>query len=330
MKTKLGSPMRRAAMLTGLLAAAMGALPALAQTWPAKPIKLIVPFPPGGATDVLGRTLAEKLQPRLGQPVIVENRPGASTMIGAAAVAKAAPDGYTLLVAGSSTWSVMPALKSQLPYDPKKDLAPIAVVGQTPLVLVAGPATAVKSVAELVALAKSKPGGLEYSTYGPGSVSHLAGELFSHEAGVKLMAVPYKGGAPATLALLSGEVGFTFDTVASVGPHIKAGKIRPLAIVGSSRASTLPDVPTLSELKYPKAAFDSWYGIAAPGGTPQQVIDVISREVAAVLASPEVKEKLLSVGVEPAFASGAAFTARANAETQTFAEVGKRANITLD
>ncbi|CAN7730877.1 tripartite tricarboxylate transporter substrate binding protein [Variovorax sp. LjRoot84] len=330
MHSKTISPIRRLAVLSPLIAMSMCALPALAQTWPTKPIRLVVPFPAGGATDVLARTLAEKLQFRLGQPVIVDNRPGASTVIGAAAVAKASPDGYTLLVSGSSTFSVLPALKPQLPYDAKKDLVPIAVVGRTPLVLAAGPATPVKSVADLVALAKSKAGVLTYATFGPGSVSHLAGELFSHEASVNLMPVPYKGSAPAVLAALSGEVSITFDTIASVGPHIKSGRLHPLAVVGSSRATALPDVPTMAELKYPKATLDAWYGVAAPSGTPQAVLDLISRELAAVLTLPDVTEKLLAVGVEPAFSGSAAFAARANSETQTYTEVGKRANITMD
>jgi tripartite-type tricarboxylate transporter receptor subunit TctC len=317
-------------VLTPLLTAALFGVPALAQTWPAKPIKLVVPFPPGGATDAVARTLAEKLQSRLGQAVVVDNRPGASTVIGAAAVAKAPADGYTLLLSGSSTFSVVPALKPQLPYDPKKDLAPVAIVARTPLVLVAGPATPVKSLAELVALAKSRPGDLSYPTFGPGSAPHLAGEMLSHEAGVKLMAVPYKGSAPAALAVLGGEVSVAFDSIASVLPHIRSGKLRPLAVMDASRVGALPDVPTLAELKYPKATFEAWFGVAAPGGTPRPVLQAVSRELAAVLALPDVKEKLLTAGVEPAFSDSAAFAAKVQSETEAYAAVGKRANITMD
>jgi tripartite-type tricarboxylate transporter receptor subunit TctC len=317
-------------VLTPLLTAALFGVPALAQTWPAKSIKLVVPFPPGGATDAVARTLAEKLQSRLGQAVVVDNRPGASTVIGAAAVAKAPADGYTLLLSGSSTFSVVPALKPQLPYDPKKDLAPVAIVARTPLVLVAGPATPVKSLAELVALAKSRPGDLSYPTFGPGSAPHLAGEMLSHEAGVKLMAVPYKGSAPAALAVLGGEVSVAFDSIASVLPHIRSGKLRPLAVMDASRVGALPDVPTLAELKYPKATFEAWFGVAAPGGTPRPVLQAVSRELAAVLALPDVKEKLLTAGVEPAFSDSAAFAAKVQSETEAYAAVGKRANITMD
>jgi tripartite-type tricarboxylate transporter receptor subunit TctC len=317
-------------VLTPLLATVLSGAPALAQSWPARPIKLVVPFPPGGATDAVARTLADKLQSRLGQSVIVDNRPGASTVIGAAAVAKAPADGYTLLLSGSSTFSVVPALKPQLPYDPKKDLAPVAIVARTPLLLVAGPATPVKSLAELVALAKSRPGDVTYPTFGPGSAPHLAGEMLSHEAGVKLMAVPYKGSAPAALAVLGGEVSVAFDSMASVLPHIRSGKLRPLAVLDASRIDALPQVPTLAELKYPKATFEAWFGVAAPGGTPRPVLQAISRELAAVLALPEVRDKLLAAGMEAAFSDGAAFAAKAQSETEAYAAVGKRANITMD
>lgn len=330
MRSTPGFRIRRALALSPLLAVAVHAAPALAQGWPAKPIKLVVPFPPGGATDVVARAMAERLQARLGQAVIVDNRPGASTVIGAAAVAKAAADGYTLLLSGSSTYSVVPALKAQLPYDPRKDLALVAIVARAPLVLVAGPATTVKTVAELVALAKGKPGDLSYPTFGPGSAPHLAGEIFSYETGVKMLPVPYKGSAAAAMAVVGGEVSVAFDTIASAAPHIRSGKLRALAVVDAVRASALPDVPTLAELKYPKATFEAWYGVAAPGGTPQPVLQAVSRELAAVLALPDVKEKLLTVGVEPAFSDAAAFASKVQLETMAYAAVGKRVNISMD
>ena len=254
-----------------LCAAALAAPYAQAQSYPSKPIRIVVPFGPGGATDVVARTVADKLATRLGQPVIVENKPGASTMIGADAVAKAAPDGYTLLVSGSSTFSVAPALKERMPYDHQKDLALIALLVKAPLVLVSGPSAPAKSLAELVALAKAKPGDLGYATFGAGSAPHLLGEMFAHEAGIKVMAVPYKGSAPASMALLGGEIQFAFDTIPSVGPHIKAGKLRPLAVSSTQRSSALPDVPTLAELKLGKATFDGFYGLAAPAGTPAAI-----------------------------------------------------------
>ncbi|WP_028997208.1 tripartite tricarboxylate transporter substrate binding protein [Azohydromonas australica] len=330
MHSPSGSRLRRLLIVSPLLATALYAAPAFAQAWPSKPIKLVVPFPPGGATDVVARALGERLQARLGQTVIIDNRPGASTVIGAAAVAKAPADGHTLLLSGSSTYSVVPALKAQLPYDPKKDLALVAIVARAPLVLVAGPATPVKSLGELIALAKNKPGDLTYPTFGPGSAPHLAGEIFSYEAGVKMMPVPYKGSAAAAMAVVGGEVSVAFDTIASAAPHIRSGKLRALAVVDSVRASSLPEVPTLAELKLPKATFEAWYGVAAPGGTPQPVLQAVSRELAAVMALPEVKEKLLAVGVEPAFGDAGAFASKVQAETSIYAAVGKRVNITMD
>jgi tripartite-type tricarboxylate transporter receptor subunit TctC len=329
-QTNPASSVRRVLVLSLLAAPVLGAVPAWAQSWPAKPIRLVVPFPPGGATDVVARALGERLQSRLGQAVVIDNKPGASTLIGADAVAKAPPDGHTLLLSGSTTYSVVPALKSHLPYDPKKDLALVAIVARAPLVLVAGPATPVKSLAELITLARSKPGELTYPTFGPGSAPHLAGEIFSHETGVKLLPVPYKGSAAAALAVVSGEINLAFDTVASAAPHIKSGKLRTLAVVDSSRSSALPEVPTLAELKYPKATFEAWYGVAAPAGTPSVVLQALSRELAAVMALPEVKEKLHTAALESTFLDAEAFAAKVRSETAAYAAVGKRVNITME
>ena len=313
-----------------LCAAALAAPYAQAQSYPSKPIRIVVPFGPGGATDVVARTVADKLSARLGQPVIVDNRPGASTMIGADAVAKAAPDGYTLLVSGSSTFSVAPALKERMPYDHQKDLALIALLVKAPLVLVSGPSAPAKSLAELVALAKAKPGDLGYATFGAGSAPHLLGEMFAHEAGIKVMAVPYKGSAPASMALLGGEIQFAFDTIPSVGPHIKAGKLRPLAVSSTQRSSALPDVPTLAELKLGKATFDGFYGLAAPAGTPAAIQQLLGREVAAIMALPDVKEKMLAAGLEPGFLDAPAFSTKVAEEIATFSAAGKRAHIVME
>ena len=313
-----------------LCAAALAAPYAQAQSYPSKPIRIVVPFGPGGATDVVARTVADKLSARLGQPMIVDNKPGASTMIGADAVAKAAPDGYTLLVSGSSTYSVAPALKERMPYDPQKDLALIALLVKAPLVLVSGPSAPVKSLAELVALGKSKPGELGYATFGTGSAPHLAGEMLAHEAGIKVLAVPYKGSAPASMALLGGEIHYAIDTIPSVGPHIKSGKLRPLAVTSVQRASALPDVPTLGELKLGKASFDGFYGLAAPAGTPAAIQQLLGREVAAIMALPDVKEKMLAAGLEPGFLDAPAFNAKVVDEIATFKAAGKRANIVMD
>ena len=316
--------------LSILCAAALAAPYAQAQTYPSKPIRIVVPFGPGGATDVVARTVADKLSARLGQPVIVDNKPGASTMIGADAVAKAAPDGYTLMVSGSSTYTVVPALKERMPYDPQKDLALIALLVKAPLVLVSGPSAPVKSLAELVALGKSKPGELGYATFGTGSAPHLAGEMLAHEAGIKVLAVPYKGSAPASMALLGGEIHYAIDTIPSVGPHSKSGKLRPLAVTSVQRASALPDVPTLGELKLGKASFDGFYGLAAPAGTSAAIQQLLGRELAAIMALPDVKEKMLAAGLEPGFLDAPAFNAKVVDEIATFKAAGKRANIVMD
>ena len=316
--------------LSILCAAALAAPYAQAQTYPSKPIRIVVPFGPGGATDVVARTVADKLSARLGQPMIVDNKPGASTMIGADAVAKAAPDGYTLLVSGSSTYSVAPALKERMPYDHQKDLALIALLVKAPLVLVSGPSAPVKSLAELIALAKSKPGDLGYATFGTGSAPHLLGEMFAHEAGIKVLGVPYKGSAPASMALLGGEIHYAFDTITSAGANIKAGKLRPLAVSSVQRITALPDVPTLGELKLGKASFDAFYGLAAPAGTPVAIQQLLGREVAAIMALPDVKEKMLAAGLEPGFLDAPAFNAKVVDEIATFKAAGKRANITME
>ena len=326
---------RRHFLNASLLSAVALAAPyaqAQAQTpsYPSKPIRIVVPFGPGGATDVVARTVADKLAARLGQPMIVDNKPGASTMIGADAVAKAAPDGYTLMVSGSSTYTVVPALKERMPYDPQKDLALIALLVKAPLVLVSGPSAQVKSLAELVALGKSKPGELGYATFGTGSAPHLAGEMLAHEAGIKVLAVPYKGSAPASMALLGGEIHYAIDTIPSVGPHIKSGKLRPLAVSSVQRITALPDVPTLGELKLGKASFDAFYGLAAPAGTPVAIQQLLGREVAAIMALPDVKEKMLAAGLEPGFLDAPAFNAKVVDEIATFKAAGKRANITME
>jgi tripartite-type tricarboxylate transporter receptor subunit TctC len=301
-----------------------------APTWPAKPIRLVVPFPPGGGTDLVARALGQKLGERLKQPVVIDNRPGASTVIGTDAVAKAAPDGYTLLLSGSTSFSVNPALRAKLPYEPMRDLAPIAIVARTPLVLVVAQNAPWKTVDQLVAAAKAKPQGIRYATFGPGSGPHLAGELFALAAGVRLQDIPYKGGAQSMLAVISGEIDLDIDAVAIAAPHIRAGKLRALGIVGASRSSLLPEVKTLAEQKLPDATFDAWYGFAAPAKTPAPVLERLSRELTAVMADPALQAQLKAQGMEPVAIGAAAFRSQMESEIARYRALAHRAGIAME
>ena len=245
-------------------------------------------------------------------------------------MAKAQPDGYTLLLSGSTSYSVNAALRAKLPYDPVRDLAPIAIVARTPLVLVVAQDAPWKSVEQLIAAAKAKPGSIRYATFGAGSGPHLAGELFALAAGVQLQDVPYKGSAQSTLAVMSGEIEMDIDTVAAVAPHVKAGKLRALGIVGASRSSLLPEVKTLAEQKLPEATFDAWYGFAAPGRTPAPVVERLSREIAAVMAAPSLQAQLRTQGMEPVAIGAAPFRAQMEGEIARYRALAHRARITME
>ena len=276
------------------------ALPAAAQdSWPSRPVRLVVPFPPGGGTDIVARALGQKLASRLGKPVVIDNKPGASTIIGTEAVTKAEPDGYTLLVSGSTSYTVNPALRANLPYDPAKDLAPIALVARAPLVLVVNANAPYKTLADLLAAAKARPKGLNYYTYGAGSAPHLVGTLLEQAAGVSMQDVPYKGSSQALMALIGGEVQLGIDTVAAAAPHIRSGKLRGLAIAGAMRSSLFPDIATVNELKLPGAAFDGWYAMAAPARTPQAIVSRLQAEVTAIMADPDMQAQIRAQAMEP-------------------------------
>jgi len=258
---------------------------------------------------------------------VIDNKPGASTIIGTDAVAKAAPDGYTLLLSGSTSYSVNPALRAKLPYDPVRDLAPIAIVARTPLVLVVNANAPWRSVAELVAAAKAQPRGIRYATFGSGSGPHLAGELLALAAGVQLQDVPYKGSSQSAIALIGGEIEMGIDTVASVAPHVRSGKLRALGIVGATRSSLLPEVPTLAELKLPEATFDAWYGFAAPARTPQPVDHRLLRDVGATMADPALQAQLRAQGMEPVVIGAAAFRTQMETEISRYRALAHRAGI---
>lgn len=283
--------------LAAVIAAASG--PALA-AYPERPIQLIVPQSAGGGADILARTIAAKLSQSLGKQVVVDNRPGAAGIIGTQAVAQAAPDGYTLLMGAISTHSMNPGLyKARLPYDPVKNFAPITVVASAPLLVVVNPSVPANSVQELIALAKAKPGKLNFSSAGSGNSTHLAGELFKLSAKVDMVHVPYKGATPAETGLMAGEVSVMFSSILSALPHSKGGKMKALAVTSAKRSPEAPELPTVAESGLPGFEVNPWYGLFAPAGTPPEVVDKLQQEVARIVHMPDVKKRFASLGAEP-------------------------------
>ena len=305
-------------------------LASFAQSWPAKPIKLVVPFPPGGATDVLARVLAEKLPQKLGQPVVVENKPGGGTVIGVTAVTKAPADGYTVLVSAGSSFAVLPALKTNLPYDIEKDLATVNLSVTTPLVIVTSAALPYKRFADLVAHDKAHPNSLRYSSYGAGTSPHLASELLTAVANIQAEPVPYKGSSDALLALLRGDVDFGMETIVAAMPHIKSGKLRALAVTMPSRSQYLPDVPGLDELKLSAASFLGYYGVAVAAGTPAPIIEKLSQAVNEILRTAETKEKMLTQSLDIVSKGPDEMRTFIRADMNKLRELGKRLNVQLE
>lgn len=287
--------------LTHALAAltlAAAALPALA--WPDRPVTMVVPYPPGGAADVLGRIVARHLQLQLpGSTVVVENKAGAGTAVAAQAVAQAAPDGHTLLISSNTTWTMNPALKSRLPYDPVKSFEALGTIGGIPLVVLVHPATPAQSVRELVALAKAQPGKLSYASFGAGSSSHFAGEMFKAATGADMVHVPYKGSAPAMQDLIGNQVPVSFDTNIATVPQLRAGKVRALAVLTPQRIASLPDVPTGIEAGVKDFVMPLWYGMFAPAGTPREIVARLHGALVAALKSPDTGKQLTAMGVDP-------------------------------
>jgi len=323
---------RRAALATGLAATAAGLTGSLAwaQSWPARTVKVIVPFPPGGATDGVARLLADALGPRLGQAVIIDNKAGAATVIGVDAVVKSPPDGYTLLVSGASSYTIVPALRDKLPFDVTKDLLPIALVAYAPLVVVTSAGKSYQRLADVVAQAKAKPKSLLYSTYGPGSQPHLAAELLADAAGVDLQAVPYKGSADALLGLMRGDVDIGVETVSAASAHIKAGKLRALAVTGARRSAFLPQVPGMEELNLAKAAIQGFYAVAAPAGTPSSVVDRLVKEIDAIMSTADAKAKCAELSLEAVSIGPDGLRAVMTAELARYRELNKRLKISID
>jgi tripartite-type tricarboxylate transporter receptor subunit TctC len=317
-----------------LLAILMTAVPAVlaqawAQTYPTKPVRLVVPFPPGGGTDTMARALAPRLTERLGQQVVIDNRPGAGATIGVEIASRAPADGYTLLLA-TITNAVGMSLYSKLAWDLRRDFAPVGLMATTPHIVVVHPSVPAKSIKELVALAKARPGDLLYSSAGSGTVTHLAGELFAHMTGAKMTHVPYKGGGPSVVALLSGEVGVAFSTMPSVIGHVRSGRVRGIAVTTRQRSAAVPDLPTVGEAGVPGFEVGSWYGISAPAGTPREIIARLSGDVARVLALPDVKERLARSGFEVLLSSPEEFGEFVRSEIDKWAKVVKASGVRID
>ena len=332
----MGPPTSSVRVLAAALLIAVGALLAsvgasAAERYPSRPIRLVVPFPPGGFNDQFARILSQKLAETWKQPVPVENRPGGSTLIGTELVARAAPDGHTLLIA-SFAFAVNPALHLRLPYDTLKDFAPVALCCATPNVLVVNPDVPARTVPELLALARAKPGELAYASAGPGSSNHLTMELLKLQAGVDLLHVPYKGSAPAQLDLLGGRVQVMFDNTPNVLQQIRAGKLRALAVTTPRRFALLPELPTVAGSAPGLADFDVsvWFGVLAPAATPRPVIDALNREINRILLLPDVLALLKNQGVEPIGGSPEQFGLHIRSQMAKWAPVVQRAGIRLE
>jgi len=318
--------MKRTTSVLGLLLAAVCACPAAAQTYPGKSVRLVVPFAAGGSTDIVARTLAQKLNEIWGQPVVVDNRAGGSTVIGTDIVAKSPPDGYTLLVT-PAPFTIVPSLTDKLPYHPHTDFEPITLINTTPLVLVVNPAVPAKNVKELIALAKANPGKLNFGSSGSGGSNHLAGELFNAVAGVKMIHIPYKGNAPALTDLVGGHVDVVFNGLTSALALIKGGKLRALAVTSLQRSAALPDLVTLDEAGLKGFQAVAWNGLTAPARTPKDVVTKINRDVLRVLKSPDLLERLKAEGSDPVGNSPEQYGAFLREEIAKWRKVIQFANI---
>lgn len=324
---------RRSVILVGVALAGLGMGPlrlAHADGYPAKPVQLVVPFPPGGAVDIVGRTISKKLGDRLGQPIVVENKAGAGTVVGAAYVANAPADGYTLLISSGSTFTVNPALNAKLPYDPVKSYEPVGLVARVPLILLAHRDVPVNNLRQLIAAVQRTPDKFSYGSFGNGTTGHFAAELTWSAAGIKLMHVPYRGSAPAMADLMGGQITFTIDTVAAALPQLKAGKIKAIAVTGATRATQLPDVPTVAESGFPGFSADSWLAVVAPRGLPAEARAKLHKALAETMADAEIRSKLIAAGLEPSYATGDAVLAQIEDELPRMRAIAQRAQIRAD
>ena len=303
---------------------------AAAQEYPSKPIRFIVPFPPGGGNDTMARTVGHKLTAALGQQVVIDNRAGAGGIIGAETAARSAPDGYTLFLGGVGSHGINPNLHARLGYDPVTDFAPISLIASAPLILVVHPSVPAKSVKELIQLAQAKPGQLNFASNGKGGSSHLAAEMFKMMTTTDMVHVPYKGLSPALTDLLSGQVQLMFSSTVAILPQVRASKLRPLAMTGARRSPAMADVPTIAESGVPGYETASWYGVLAPAGTPRAIVERLNRQIVKITHAPDVRERLATEGADPVGSSAEEFAAHIKRELARWAKVIKQARIEAD
>jgi tripartite-type tricarboxylate transporter receptor subunit TctC len=302
----------------------------MAQSYPSKPVRFISPYAPGGGTDTMARVLAQKLSEGLGRQVFVENRPGGGGIVGTETAAKAAPDGYTILLGSKGPMTVNPALYAKLSYDTVRDFAPISLVSIVPALLAVHPSLQVKTVKELVALARSHPGELTFSSSGNGGTGHLSGEQFAALGGVRMVHVPYKGTGPATTALLSGEVSMSFGNMIALMPYVQSGRLRALAVTGAKRVSAAPQLPTVAEAGLPGYEYVAWYGVLAPAGTPRDIVGRLSSELVKIARQPDMKDKLTGEGGDVVGSSPEEFSAFIKRELVSSAKLVKSAHVKAD
>ena len=316
--------------LAAIFASLAGSVMAQAAGWPSRPVKIIVPFAPGGTVDIVSRLLANRLGTLLGQPFIIDNKPGAGGNLGTEMVVRAPNDGYTFLTAGSPTHAVNPHLYKNLGYDPINDMVSVALIGTAPNLLIVNPALPVKTVGELVTLARSKPGTVSFSSAGNGTSGHLAGELFKRQASIDIQHVPYKGQADAITAVIRGDVAFAFVTIAGTLQQVQAGRLRAIAITSKTRSALAPDVPTVAQSGY--ADFDvlAWYSMSAPKGTSPEIINKVVHEMEKIMKEPATLERFTTLSVEPNFLSGKSFVDFMNRDSARWSKVIRDANVTTN
>lgn len=313
-------------MLAGLVLTAWSGL-AAAETYPARGVRLVNPFPPGSPVDLVARLAAEELQQAFGQFFVVENRPGAGGTIGANFVARARPDGYTLLVTSASTQVIAPVVRAEMPYDPLKDFRPVSLIAQGPVIVVVHPSVRATTLSELVELARRSPDALAYASSGTGTILHLAGELFQNRTGTRLLHVPFNGAVPASTALLGGQVQVMFDSISNAAPQVRTGAVRALAVMTPQRFVGLPEVPTATQAGVPDLDFPAWIGMFAPSGTPDDIVQALERALKERLGAPAVKERMLNAGLIPELLGGSAFAAALPQQIRLVQSVAAAANV---